>query len=118
MHHCVRLPDIPQPVIKADVVMGRRGRRIVKNLPRIFPKAPRWLHSDKNVAVQRSGNEKFSLVVKHVPRRVAPICGELRPHLFRQFREKPRVLLRRQMSVSILDLRRADEAAVIGGVVR
>ena len=118
MHHRVRLPEIAQPVIKPDVVVCRRGRRIMQNLARILAETARRLYRDENIAVERPGNQKIALVIKYFPRRFAPIRGKLRTHRVRQTCEKAGVLLRRQMTVSVLHLRRADEPAIIRRIVR
>ena len=53
----IRLPDIPHPGIKADIVVRRRTVRRMINLAGILPEPPRRLNGNENIAIQHPGNQ-------------------------------------------------------------
>ena len=114
----IRLPDIAEPVIVADVVVCGSGVRRVEQLAGILAKAARGLHRDKEIPVQRARDEQCSIVIEHITGRIAPVSLELCAHLFRQLREKGAVLRCCQLAIGRLCLFRRHKAAIIGRVIR
>ena len=114
----IRLPDIAEPVIVADVVVCGSGVRRVEQLAGILAKAARGLHRDEDIPVQRARDEQCPIVIEHITGRIAPVLYELHSHLLGQFRKKRTILLCRQLSVGRRCLRRTHKAAVIRRVIR
>ena len=114
----VRLPQIAQPVIKADVVMRGRGVGRMQQLARILAEAARRLHREKDIAVERAGHEQRAVVVEHLARRFAPILSQMFLDLLWQRLEESFILRRRKLSVGILYPLFTHEAAVIRRVIR
>ena len=118
MNDCIRLPDVAEPVIVADVVVCGSGVRRVEQLAGILAKAARGLHRDEDIPVQRARDEQCPIVIEHITGRIAPVSLELCAHLFRQLREKGAVLRCCQLSIGRLCLLRRHKAAIIGRVIR
>ena len=114
----IRLPDVAQPVIVADVVVCGSGVRRVEQLAGILAKTARGLHRDEDIPVQRARDEQCPIVIEHITGRIAPVLYELHSHLLGQFRKKRTILLCRQLSVGRRCLRRTHKAAIIGRVIR
>ena len=114
----IRLPDVAQPVIVADVVVCGSGVRRVEQLAGILAKAARGLHRDEEIPVQRTRDEQCSIVIEHITGRITPVSRELCAHLFRQLREKGAVLRCCQLSIGRLCLLHRHKAAIIGRVIR
>ena len=114
----IRLPDVAEPVIAADVVVCGSGVRRVEQLAGILAKAARGLHRDKEIPVQRARDEQCSIVIEHITGRIAPVSLELCAHLFRQLREKGAVLRCCQLAIGRRCLFRRHKAAIIGRVIR
>ena len=95
-------------------MMGRRQRRIMDDLARVFAKPPGRLHADINVAVPDTGDQQAVLIVKDVSRCIAPLPGHLLPHR-RILRIKPLpVFVRRHSARGFFNLAFRQETAVIG----
>ena len=114
----IRLPDIAEPVIVADVVVCGSGVRRVEQLAGILAKAAWGLHRDEDIPVQRARDEQCSIVIEHITGRIAPVSLELCTHLFRQLREKGAVLRCRQLPIGRLCLLHRHKAAIIGRMIR
>ena len=114
----IRLPDVAEPVIVADVVVCGSGVRRVEQLAGILAKAARGLHRDEEIPVQHTRDEQCSIVIEHITGRIPPVSRELCAHLFRQLREKGAVLRCCQLSIGRLCLFRCHKAAIIGRMIR
>ena len=80
----IRLPSIPQPLIKSQVLMGGRHIGIVVQFPRVQAIAPCRLDGEENMTVHGSGDENISILHHDRPRRPAPVLFQLCFHFLRK----------------------------------
>src|SRR6267378_1670100 len=80
MHDSVSLEAMTQPVIRAQVMMGRHEVRRVVNCNGIVSKPPWRLNADEDVAKPQPGNSNRPIVAVHGPGGLAPRLSQLRAH--------------------------------------
>src|SRR5712691_684713 len=80
MHDSVSLEDMTQPVIRAQVMMGRHEVRRVVDGNGVVPKSPWRLNTDEDIAKPQSGNSDRPVVAVHGAGGLAPRLAQLRAY--------------------------------------
>ena len=115
MGHRIRLPHIPNPSIKGQILMCWCHKGVVINLFRVLAKATRRLHGHKNIAIHSARHEDIAVILHNFARCLAPILNQLLLHLLLHPLIKGRIFLALQL-IRSLHLLFSKQAAVIGSV--
>ena len=102
VNHGIRLPHIPDPFIKSQVLVGRSHIGGMIDFTGIFTESPGRLDRDEYMAVQHARHDEVVPMAENFSRRLAPVFFHMGPRLLREAGKESSIVSRRNLPICMI----------------